>query len=500
MKIKAQRVLILGLSLIELLTLAACASQSGTANETQVDNTQAITVTAETGQELNTLDFFGPGSDYIMVRDEEAGQAELNAFLIFKKAVKEKNQKISMTTDWLAEGKAPSEFELLFGNTNRPETAEALSKIEGSGYIICVINKKLVIAATTDKALSNAANYFVENCLGDDMEFTENFAVNGVETTVITRVTINGTELKDFTIVLDSLKIWELPDYTLKTFFTKYCGVRLNSKASSAVGDGHKIIIGGKKADGSTPSRFETEIYFKDGDLHLCCLTPTMAQKVIYTLIDQYLDKSGTVEVVLEEGVPQFNSTEADNWDDADPADFLSIQDRICRSCYKLQAILEYDKTQGIYFTYANSGYKSTVAEARRTGIRSTNCVILGNWAMKDAGFYTSGSYNHKYDGTFGYVFSTGCADFFNKYFDVIDVRERNTNMPALIASGEILPGDIIGFKDHNQTALPLGYAMDGGHGFCLESGQGARFDNFIGPNPCKKTIVGFIIRAKDAE
>ena len=475
---------------VELLALAACAPQSegpGVPTEAQTE--------AETG-----IDFFGTASKYVIVRAERAKQPELDVVLRFRRAVQEKNPAISLTTDWLNPGQEPPAEEILIGNTERPESAEALALVDGAGYVICVRNRKLVLAATTDKALDSAVTYFIENILEKDMKPEENFVLTGTEAVPLTGVSINGTPLSEFTVTASNPKTWELPIYTLTDFFTKYAGITLKSASAGTAADGPQIVLGGTKADGSAYGKFETELYFLDGDLHLGCANPTMAQKVIYTLIDQYLDKPGQAELNFPEGQALHASAAGDNWDDADPNKFLSVQDRVIRSCYKLQAILEWDLAQGISYTYENSGYKGTIAEARKTGIRCTNCVILGNWAMKDAGFYTSGIYNHTYDGSFGYTFSGGASAFFAEYFDVIDVRDRNINISTMWSKGELLPGDIIGYKDHNQTILPLGYAMDGGHGNCTQSGPGAPFARFVGPNPCKGTIVGFVFRAKDAK
>ncbi len=53
------------------------------------------------------------------------------------------------------------ELEILVGNTNRPETAKALKKIKGHGYIITVINNKVVIVGTTNLLTGVALDTFV---------------------------------------------------------------------------------------------------------------------------------------------------------------------------------------------------------------------------------------------------------------------------------------------------------------------------------------------------
>lgn len=65
-------------------------------------------------------------------------------------------------------------YEILVGNTNRPESQQALYILtnEAGGYsedyIICTIGKKICINAYTNKALSAACTYFVNNIITPD--------------------------------------------------------------------------------------------------------------------------------------------------------------------------------------------------------------------------------------------------------------------------------------------------------------------------------------------
>jgi len=485
------KILALVLALLFILPLGACGDATGS-DDTTVATTEAAAA---------TIDFFAEGSDYKIIRPEDMTGEELDAFKNFKNSINARiGFNLTLDTDWDNKTDFTGAHEILVGNTNRPETAEALAKIDGAGHIIAVIGGKLVVAATSAKSLTAAVAYFIDTYLGDDLKpFAEDFIVTGVEETQMTSLSINGVKIQEFSIVVSNVKKFDLPIYTLTRFISRYSGISLSSFAESNTPGGHKIIIGGTKADGSAYGTFETEIWYKDGDLHLGCASATMAQKTIYTLIDQYLSKLGNVEVTIpDDGSSQFFSDKADNWDDADPKNFLSIQERIVRGCYKLQSILEWDHSQGKYFTYENTGYKATIAESRNAN-RTTNCVIVGNWVMKDAGFYSEGIYNHKYDGTFGYSFSKGSADFFSKYMTVIDVRSEKKSVQQMYKEGRLYPGDIIGFESHNQTILPHFNAFDGGRGDNTEGSTGSKFKRWVGANPYPSMTVGFIFRANDA-
>ncbi|MBE6581224.1 MAG: hypothetical protein E7650_06390, partial [Ruminococcaceae bacterium] len=68
------------------------------------------------------------------------------------------------------------ELEILVGNTNRPETAKALKKVKGHGYIVTVIGSKVVVAGTTNLLTLMALDYFTETYLGGEESVTMKIA------------------------------------------------------------------------------------------------------------------------------------------------------------------------------------------------------------------------------------------------------------------------------------------------------------------------------------
>lgn len=106
---------------------------------------------------------------YAIVRPDNGTQTEIDmALLLFKQyrdahAVKAKN--ISDSQD------GTDNYEILIGNTNRPETAQACDWLaqninkRSDNYIICTIGKKIVIYGNSDNALNNAVDHFVKNFL-----------------------------------------------------------------------------------------------------------------------------------------------------------------------------------------------------------------------------------------------------------------------------------------------------------------------------------------------
>ena len=97
-------------------------------------------------------------------------------------------------------------YEILLGNTNRPESKKALDWLSSNvggridDYIICTIGKKIVINATTDDGVEKATKYFLDN-------FVKTDGVNGgIKHTFKTEgnyaeLTVNGEKLGKFRFI-----------------------------------------------------------------------------------------------------------------------------------------------------------------------------------------------------------------------------------------------------------------------------------------------------------
>ena len=125
---------------------------------------------------------------------------------------------------------------------------------------------------------------------------------------------------------------------------------------------------------------------------------------------------------------------------------FYTIQDSIIMSCKKLQHVLEYDHSNGKYFTYnyEDQKWENTFAAARKANNRCVNCVILNNWALKDLGYWNSGIFNHTYDGNFGYTLGGESKAFITANFDILNFTPDGKTVQQLISENNLKPGDII--------------------------------------------------------
>lgn len=118
--------------------------------------------------DVSFLDADGEAT-YRIVRPEEASNdVSLLGSLVFKTYKAQYNVSPANVTD--SEEKN-DRAEILIGKTNRDSTAKALQILnaEGSGradeYIICTIDKDIVIVGSSDESTITAANYFCDNYL-----------------------------------------------------------------------------------------------------------------------------------------------------------------------------------------------------------------------------------------------------------------------------------------------------------------------------------------------
>ena len=97
-------------------------------------------------------------------------------------------------------------YEILVGNTNRPESKQALDhlKTKASGryndYVICTIGKKIVINAYNAESLEAACKYFVENYVKPEG------VKGGIDYVYATEgnfkdITVNGTNISSFSVI-----------------------------------------------------------------------------------------------------------------------------------------------------------------------------------------------------------------------------------------------------------------------------------------------------------
>lgn len=147
-----KKVLALALALLTVLScLTAC-------NSEQPTNDPDVTTAAPVPMQDVTL------TEYTIVRPDTANQTVVSSASRLKTMLDEKlGASVVLSTDWVKRGEEPDAAakEILLGLTNRTESTEIYSQIEGIGYAIALRGNKIVIVATNDEALNSAVDYFV---------------------------------------------------------------------------------------------------------------------------------------------------------------------------------------------------------------------------------------------------------------------------------------------------------------------------------------------------
>ncbi len=122
-------------------------------------------------------------------------------------------------------------YEILVGNTNRPETETARQYMLANGggryndWIVCSIGKKIVIYSQNADSLSTAAKYFLDNYLKPEgVSGGINYLFN-VDASKFKDITVNGENINKYSVVrphfnlsyMAQLEIDALVDYVYKT-------------------------------------------------------------------------------------------------------------------------------------------------------------------------------------------------------------------------------------------------------------------------------------------
>lgn len=246
---------IIALLLVSLLmfTLIACGSDNdeNTSSSSDVDSSLAIT--------KNDITFVNENGDsvYTIVRpsDPQIDEAA-KASYIFKQ-LKDAFGFSAKNNDDSVDG--TDAYEILIGETNRPESAAAMQYLFDKGYgryedfIICSMGKKIVINAHNAEALNNACKYFVEN-------FVKKEGVKGgIEYINATKgdfknITVNGVGIGEFYIVrphYNSSYITQLEIENLIDSVYKSTGFMLKVKEDTYTSPfKYEIVVGNTNRDG----------------------------------------------------------------------------------------------------------------------------------------------------------------------------------------------------------------------------------------------------------
>ncbi len=110
-------------------------------------------------------------TSYKLIRAERANSSVTKIAMDLRATIIEKcGCEIDLNSDWVKDVEEidPNAYEILIGNTNRPESAEVMATLEPNSWAIVNKGNKIVICANNDSLLSVAVNWFVDNCINEE--------------------------------------------------------------------------------------------------------------------------------------------------------------------------------------------------------------------------------------------------------------------------------------------------------------------------------------------
>lgn len=155
-----------------------------------------------------------------------------------------KISEFTIITDWHKPSEAPSadDLEILVGRTNREESKSVYSTIAENTYIIRVVGKKLVIAASHDNLLPYALTYFENNFLINREFTTEGSCKIPADTDIV------------FTLPAPDLKKMIASSYSITAEYTsvyEYSGIEDFRGTQGSCTDGTYIYVSLHRKDSS---------------------------------------------------------------------------------------------------------------------------------------------------------------------------------------------------------------------------------------------------------
>ena len=174
------RILSFLMMLCLLLCCTACGSGGGEVTDTATSSVTEMTMempveTEAPVADLIVVDVEGKTSFTIVRGDEADGMTKNIAITLHTTINHMYSAKVGLSSDITAKKDADGyvtngNYEILIGDTNRRETAEAMEELGDHDYLICVKGNKLVILGKTAYATKYAVNLFMKDFLQKKQE------------------------------------------------------------------------------------------------------------------------------------------------------------------------------------------------------------------------------------------------------------------------------------------------------------------------------------------
>ncbi len=232
-------------------------------------------------------------AEYKIVRAENSTDAEKDAMVALNNAIREKTGiSLKVSTDYYSATK-----EILVGKTKRQQSLDAAEGLTYNDFVIKQDGPKLVIVGGSDKAITDAVNYFIENFIdgenktlkvptGDGFSHILEYKLDGF--------IVGGISLEKFKIRATE-KTSEMAIKLRDDILNTYLGYELPIDEKEMVDDEHYIIFDASSLDYGSYS-----ITVGEGNITICGSARSInaAVREFYGLMDN--TAGGTLELAAE--------------------------------------------------------------------------------------------------------------------------------------------------------------------------------------------------------
>lgn len=252
---------------------------------------------------VENITFIADGAtEYKLIRSSNASDTVTDAFIKLRGAINDTyGVQITLGDDFEKPGADPSArhpYEIVIGDTNRGESAEAVEGISYSDTVIAVIGNRLVISGGNDDATARAVDIFIEKYMtGDSLSLPSN--LHDVEKAEYAKgsITLGGVPLSDYTMVYGS----SYSDYAEEVAdrLGKLTGVRFNMQSDKNDPADREIIIGSTSRTGFAKDYGvdDFSIAVMDNDIHVNAANKTALGMACAELAEMLSDERTSYEL-----------------------------------------------------------------------------------------------------------------------------------------------------------------------------------------------------------
>lgn len=217
---------------------------------------------------------------FVLVKPQNASGDMLDLVLDFRSTF-EKRTGIKLEILYEKEDNAVNDnFEILIGDTLRPESKEIAKNLKYKEFFFGMINNKLVIYGGSYESTKTAINLFIRKHIDKDLsedKKTFNFKISSNYTEKVryplSTFQIANTEARQYRIVYSTKDSFSAQSFA-KRLYSLICdryGYKLELVADPKDSSPYEIVVGDTLAKNITPKKDSINIECKGGKLYLSC-------------------------------------------------------------------------------------------------------------------------------------------------------------------------------------------------------------------------------------